>query len=355
MEIALTGLAFLVSALCAGVMGFAIQRGATCTVVAVDEVVSKHTFRRLTAMVEASVWVAGGLFIAQSLHLLGRMPSGYPLSGWTALGGALLGLGAYVNRACVFGAIARLGTGEWAYLATPVGFYVGCLSFWHVFALPAPRPLTYGSPVLQAPAWVAALFVAFMAWRIARPAFATRSHAAATGMLGHWYKELAAAVWSPHAATTVIAVAFLSLLLLVGAWSYTDVLAELARGMAGSLLARTLLLLALLLGAMLGGWTAGRFGSTRMTPVQVLRCFAGGVIMAWGGLLIPGGNDGLILVGMPLLWPYAWVAFTAMCVSIGAVRLAQVGLSRPTPSGAAPGGPRDAAGMAARPPYPLPR
>jgi toxin CptA len=34
--------------------------------------------------------------------------------------------------------------------------------------------------------------------------------------------------------------------------------------------------------------------------------------------LIPGGNDGLILVGIPLLWPYAWVAFFAMCVSIGA-------------------------------------
>ena len=39
--------------------------------------------------------------------------------------------------------------------------------------------------------------------------------------------------------------------------------------------------------------------------------------MGWGSLLIPGGNDGLILVGMPLLWPYAWVAFATMCVTIG--------------------------------------
>ena len=39
MEIAVSSLAFLVAAFCAGVMGFAIQRGATCTVVAVDEVV----------------------------------------------------------------------------------------------------------------------------------------------------------------------------------------------------------------------------------------------------------------------------------------------------------------------------
>ena len=43
--------------------------------------------------------------------------------------------------------------------------------------------------------------------------------------------------------------------------------------------------------------------------------------MAWGTLLIPGGNDGLILVGMPLLWPYAWLAFLAMCISIAAAQL----------------------------------
>lgn len=40
--------------------------------------------------------------------------------------------------------------------------------------------------------------------------------------------------------------------------------------------------------------------------------------MGWGSLLIPGANDGLILVGMPLLWPYAWLAFFTMCVTIGA-------------------------------------
>jgi toxin CptA len=40
--------------------------------------------------------------------------------------------------------------------------------------------------------------------------------------------------------------------------------------------------------------------------------------MGWGGLLVPGHNDGLILVGMPLLLPYAWVAFLTMCASIAA-------------------------------------
>ena len=34
-------------------------------------------------------------------------------------------------------------------------------------------------------------------------------------------------------------------------------------------------------------------------------------------VLIPGSNDGLILIGIPLLRPYAWVAFLTMCVTIG--------------------------------------
>jgi len=41
-------------------------------------------------------------------------------------------------------------------------------------------------------------------------------------------------------------------LLLVGAWSYTDVLAELARGMSRNVVARAALLLAMLAGAVIG-------------------------------------------------------------------------------------------------------
>ena len=51
---------------------------------------------------------------------------------------------------------------------------------------------------------------------------------------------------------------------------------------------------------------------------KLLLNFGGGLLMGWGSLLIPGSNDGLILIGMPLLWPYAWVAFAVMCLTIAA-------------------------------------
>jgi sulfur transporter len=69
-----------------------------------------------------------------------------------------------------------------------------------------------------------------------------------------------------------------------------------------------------------------------------LRCFLGGLLMGWGSLLIPGGNDGLILVGIPLLWPYAWLAFLTMCVSVGAALVAQKALQGETAAHGLQGG-----------------
>jgi len=302
MQIMLISLAFIVSAVCAGLMGFAIQRGATCTVAAVDEIVGKRRFNRLISMLEASLWVAGGLLIAHTLHVLPTMPPGYAATYLTVLGGVLLGLGAYINGACVFGAIARLGSGEWAYVVTPLGFYIGCLTVGPIFSPPTPTKLATGSPLFDSAMWLAALFAAFMLYRITSPM--TR-------------------VWSPHTATAVIAITFVVILLSIGGtWAYTDVLVDLAHGMAGSLIARTALLVALFAGALVGGYTGGRFRSPRVSVAQLAKCFVGGAMMAWGTLLIPGSNDGLVLIGMPLLRPYAWVAFGTMCVTIAVAKIA---------------------------------
>ena len=312
MDLVIRGAAFAVTAACTIVMGFAIQRGATCTVVAVGELVDRRGTTRLVALVEASLWVAAGLLVASRLGWLNVVPSGFALTGWTVTGAALLGLGAFCNGACVFGAIARFGSGEWAYVATPIGFYLGCRTVDDLFAPSPPPVLAAGSIVLRASDAVVWLILALLAARVIAPIVAHRAS------IRHLVTQR---LWSAHAATTVIGITFLVTLLLAGAWSYTDALADLARGMPHDLLARGLLLLCLLIGALIGGWTAGRLRHTRVSAKGLARCIAGGMLMGWGSLLIPGGNDGLILVGMPLLWPYAWVAFATMCTTI-AVALA---------------------------------
>ena len=308
MDLMIRTVAFVVVAACTIVMGFAIQRGATCTVAAVHELVEQRGTTRLRALVEASVWVTAGLLVASRLGWLAVTPSGFASTGWTVVGAVLLGLGAFFNGACVFGAIARFGSGEWAYMATPLGFYLGCLTVVRVFA-PAPaRALTDDSIVFAAPDALVWLVLAVLTARIVAPMVKHRSRV----------RDLVTRhLWSAHAATTVIGITFVVTLVLAGAWSYTDALADIARGMTHNLAVRGLLLASLLIGALIGGWTAGLFKHTRISAAGLARCLVGGMLMGWGSMLIPGGNDGLILVGMPLLWPYAWVAFGTMYVTIG--------------------------------------
>lgn len=158
------------------------------------------------------------------------------------------------------------------------------------------------SPGMGAALTGALCFALFALSRLGRPVARARLRA-----LGH--------VWSPHAATNVIGLAFLALLLLVGAWSHTDVLAEAAQG-GGRFGARLVLLAALFRGALVGGRTAGRFVPSLPSRAQLGRCLAGGALMGAASLLVPGGNDALVLVGVPLLHPYAWVAFAAMCLTV---------------------------------------
>ncbi len=307
MTIAVASFAFLLAAICAALMGFAIQRGATCTVAAVGEVVHKGTTTKIVALAETALWVAGGLLTTRALGFLPNVPGGFAFSHWTVIGAVLLGLGAYVNQACVFGAIARLGSGQWAYALTPLGFFIGVLTAPLLFSQMMPKPLDTLPMSSALPYWLAPVFAAYALWRIV--SIARTPHPEGRG----WRR-----LWAPHEATIMIGIAFVIMLVTVGAWSYMDLLIHFANGMADNLVWQGLLFVALLVGAITGGWVGGGLQWHRQSAVTLARCITGGMLMGWGSLLVPGSNDGLILVGMPLLWPYAWASILIMCAVIWA-------------------------------------
>lgn len=308
-------LGLAVAAISAGLMGFAIQRGGTCLVAAVDEVVARRRATRLIALGEASLLVAAGMVAAQLLGLLPLVPSAFALTGWTIAGGMIMGLGAYVAGACVFGAIARIGNGEMAFALVPAGFLVGSAGALQLGMARLPHAVTGHSPVLsQAPLFAVPLALIAL-WRLWHIVAAARR------------RELTQYLWSSHVATGVIGVTFVILLLVAGPWNYTDYLAEVARGMARNGTMRGLLLLALFGGALVGGWAAGRIRPARPGWVAIGRCLGGGMLLGIGGSLVPGANDGLILLGLPLLYPHAWLAFAGMLVGIAAALMAEQYLS----------------------------
>jgi toxin CptA len=228
------------------------------------------------------------------------MPTGFAVGPATLIGGALLGIGALINGACAFGAIARLGSGQWAYAATPVGFLAGCL-FVHMIWPTIDHGPSLASPVLGFAAPVAGGFALLVCWRGAQALRTPQS----------WQH-----LWHPHRAALLIGVTFVATMLAVGSWTYTNALADLARMMGEHLSLPLAMFGALLAGAISGGWLAGLINPLLPTPLTVIRCLAGGGLMGAGSMLVPGGNDGLIMTGLPLLMPHAWAAVAMMTLAI---------------------------------------
>ena len=297
------GALWVLALLCAALMGLAMQRGATCLVVAVEETLRTRRVRRAAALAEAALWACTGLLVLQAAGQPVPVGAGYGVTGWTLAGAVILGVGAVINGGCAVGAVARLGSGQWAYAATPVGFYLGCQLARATGAVPAPQAVA-GAPLFLSAA--PALAWALLALLLVRAAWALRRTPRG---------------WGPHAATASIGVLFALLVALAGAWAYTDLLADLVQQMAGARpLSRPMqwaLAAALLGGALAGGWRAGTWRWPRPWPwLQTLRCLAGGALLGWGSLWVPGSNDGLLLLGLPLLWPHAWAALAVMVATI---------------------------------------
>lgn len=298
----------LVSLALVFVMGVAIQRGNTCTVVAIDDVVHRRSWDRLLAIVYSWFWVAGGL--ALLALTTGVQPSAQvvPVTLWSVVGGLLLGVGAVINGACTTGTIARIGSGEYAFGLTLVGFYLGCVIAPHLFgrlttnhvrSVPTVTSLDY--PVL------ALIGLGVVAALTARR-LVTGPHESVRDFLRH--------AWDPRTATFIIALLFAVLVQLFGPWAYTDLLGDISHGIEKLAVERAALLVALLAGAVVSGRTMK--GAKLIGPLapRVIRCFIGGAIMGTGFAVAPGAFDGLTLYGQPLLLPFAWAVMGASYVSI---------------------------------------
>jgi len=109
---------------------------------------------------------------------------------------------------------------------------------------------------------------------------------------------------------------------LARSWPYTSLLMQLARGGHGGLAPGAAMAVVFVLGAVAGGMVRG-FRLQPGRPRAWLRALAGGTVMGIGAVLVPGGNDAMLLVGVPLLLPNllaAYVAMSGMLIVLVALR-----------------------------------
>lgn len=314
-------LALMIAVPLAFFAGFALQRGNICAVAAVREGVEEGDWRRFLALLECAAWALFGLLLAAAFGWM-------PLREWPAqpsltsaiLGGALFGVGALVNGACTMGTIGRLGAGELAFLAMPAGFVAGAAG---VAALGARVGRADAAALAGAP--FALLLTALGVFALFRVWTALRAAPSAAALKA----AILAPRWPPALAMAAIAFANVVLFVLIFAWPYTTLLVDIARGSAMDVAARSFLAAALVVGAGVGAASAGRFAWRAPSASAAASCFGGGALMGLGGALIPGGNDALVLMGLPLLQSSAFAAYAAMTAAIALGFVARRWLKRP--------------------------
>jgi len=287
---------YLLAVLFSFLMGLAIQQGSTCTVSAINEYLNKGTINRIKSLLETAAWVCIGEMVLKRIGWADIQLPIWQISIYTVAGAILLGLGAYINGACAVGTISRIGSGEWDFIFTIIGFFLGAL-------LVADLPVYWLHPtaqghtgVLQLPDWVIVIVVCLIAYRS-----------------WSFYKQGI----HPYFLTVAIGILFLLLLVIDKAWSYTDLLIDVANAKHATYFPRLMLFIALLLGASVGGlMTKNKPAKNKISTRVISRRFLGGAAMGLATIMLPGSHDSLILLYLPLLLGNAWLGFVLMVTTI---------------------------------------
>lgn len=288
---------------CAFALGLAVNSGSTCAVAAARDLVHG---RRAATMVGflVAIGIAGIVTLGSkwlfgsTVHLVGDPPLGWPL----LAGAVLLGIGATVNGACLFGTLGRLGNGELRFIGMPAGLAIGFAVVGMVPTLApgvtAPNPLA----VPSAMGWATLIvFAGLLLWAWhhlggLRSAPQVRSN----------YR------W----AMLLLGIAGSIEFMLFPGSTYVDAVRMSVLGTMAGYVVPVAATVAAMAGSVISGIIGGKFRLRSINVALLVRSFAGGAMMAAGGWLIPGGNDALLLAYLPAATLGGLAAYAVMTATV---------------------------------------
>lgn len=332
--------------LCALLIGFTAHRASLCNVRAVAEVMTSGSTHMLSSLLQAMLWMA--TLTGVLVYAFGVTPQPamvrLPL-GWAIVGGLLFGVGAALNGGCSLSTLHRMVDGDAGMLATLAGFGAGVTGWLLVpwgSVLLGLEPVH--SPWLRWPQLAPWLLALLLLWALLRLRSAARWMRA---LRKHRLRDVVLApAYHLAAAAALMGLAGGLLYASVGAWSYTShVRTTLAAGLVQAppaSLWHSTLVVALLAGMLVSALQRRSLAWQRpRRALTWVRHGLGGLLMGVGAAIVPGGNDTLLLSGLPSASASAGFAYVAMLASISSTLwvLRQVGMRMPSvacsPSGCA--------------------
>jgi hypothetical protein len=314
----MTALVYICSLLLAALMGFAVHRASLCTVKTVAEIFSSRKAYMMATLLKAVLWVA-----TVSVPILVYLPETaapnpvYAITVTAIGGGFLFGVGAAVNGGCAFSTLGQLANGNLWMLTTLFGFCIGVAGL--SFMVPMIEPsLALKALLFKVPKPLIIIVLVFLwlfvCWEIVR---LWRSREKGKG----WRQLLFASYYRLSTAALLLGFSGGVLYTLHGAWTYTSVLKQQVQSLwqliEQPVAINLILFPALFCGMFLSAWQRGSLRLRWRRVPTWPRHLIGGTLMGAGAVLIPGGNDTLILDSLPGLSPHAIPAFVALLFGIG--------------------------------------
>ncbi|MER8634447.1 YeeE/YedE family protein [Mesorhizobium opportunistum] len=272
------------------VLGFALNHGSICTVIATREFVLEKRPVRSIALLECSLWATLAYAILEKSPMMHQ--------GWSPLSylipaAVLFGIGSYVNGACLFGSVGHFGNGDVEFGFAFLGMY-GAFYTESVFGLVPDQPPISASLSIEAVPTALAL-LAFLAIRLS---LSLRSE------LNFW--RLTLSMCAIGSSFTILAV-----------FSPAFTITALFGSVASIPITGALIVASMFGGSLVSARVRKRQFMLRWPTVNtVIRRLFGGILMGWGVLLIPGGNDALLMIGFPMV---AWQAALAYSLLVGTI------------------------------------
>ena len=274
-------------------LGFALNRGSICTVIATADLVARKRPARSIALLESALWAS---LVYALLNISPFMSEGWLPLGYLVVGTVLFALGSYVNGACVFGSVGHFGNGEIEFVLVFVGIFIVTYIEPLTKLLPVQPPLSMSLPggILPLVGILALLLLArFAVTRSGEKNFVLLSFTMAA-----------------------VGLTFVLLSIFTPLFSITASIETIVSVPAAGAVT--------IAGMSLGSITSAALRERRFminwpTWRGVMRHLAGGMLMGLGAVLIPGGNDTLLLVGLPGAAWQAFVSYTLLVAVLAAL------------------------------------